>query len=308
MTPGTAEFIRRKKPSKRKSVFIASFLAPAVLLYTVFVIVPLLQAAVISLQRWKGVSAHRKFVGLENYAKLFGDDTLRMALGNAAWLLVFALFAVFVGGLAAAHALNAPGRAARTVRGLVLFPQVVSLVAVAVLWSRLLDPRPEQGLVNGALKLVGVKGPTWLGDPHTALPAVAATFVWHALGFYVLLFLAGIKGIDGETMEAAELDGSTGLHRLRTITWPLLWSVKRVATVYLVINVLNVFALVMLMTNGGEPDRHTEMPLVYLYQSAFENSQFGYATAIAVVDFVLAMLLSGLVMLAYRRNPTEARS
>lgn len=293
---------------RKKTGFVVSFLAPAVLVYAAFVIYPLIQAAVISLQRWKGVSSHRKFVGLENYAKLFGDETLRMALGNAAWLLVFALVAVFAGGLGAAHALNHSSRAARTVRGLVLFPQVVSLVAVAVLWSRLLDPRPEQGLVNGALKLVGIKGPTWLGDPHTALPAIAATFVWHALGFYVLLFLAGIKGIAGETIEAAELDGSTGLHRLRKITWPLLWSVKRVATVYLVINVLNVFALVMLMTNGGEPDRHTEMPLVYLYQAAFENSQFGYATAIAVVDFVLAMVLSGLVMLAYRRNPVESRA
>ena len=132
--------------------------------------------------------------------------------------------------------------------------------------------------------------------------------MWHALGFYVLLFLAGIKGIDGETMEAAALDGSTGLHRLRTVTWPLLWSVKRVAAVYLVINVLNVFALVMLMTNGGEPDRHTAMPLTYLYQSAFENSQFGYATAIAVVDFALAMILTGLVLAATRRDPTAARA
>lgn len=291
-----------------KTAFVVSFLAPAVTIYAVFVLFPLFQAAFISLERWKGVSSRRKFVGLENYGKLLHDDNLRIALGNAAWMLVAALVAVFVGGLAAAHALNHPGRAARTVRGLILFPQVISVVAVAVLWSFLFDPRPETGLVNGALKAVGVKGPAWLGDPHTALPAVAATFVWHALGFYVLLFLAGIKGIDGETMEAAALDGSTGLHRLRTVTWPLLWSVKRVATVYLVINVLNVFALVLLMTNGGEPDRHTSMPLVYLYQSAFENSQFGYATAIAVVDFALAMVLSGLVMAAYRRNPTEARA
>ena len=277
-------------------------------MYAVFVVYPLVQAAVLSLYRWKGVSARRKFVGIENYAKLIHDKALLGSLGNALWLLVFSLFAVFVGGLAAAHALNHPGRLTRTVRGLILFPQVVSIVAVAVMWAFMFDPRPEVGLVNGALRLVGIKGPTWLGDPHTALPAVAMTFVWHALGFYVLLFLAGIRGIDGSTMEAAELDGSTGLHRLRTITWPLLWSVKRVATIYLVINVLNVFALVLLMTNGGEPDRHTEMPLTYLYEAAFENSLFGYGTAIAVVDFILAMGLSLLVMAIYRRNPTEART
>lgn len=292
---------------RRKTGFLVSFLAPAVLLYAAFVVYPLLQAVAISLYRWKGVSARKRFVGLENFGKLIHDDALRQSLGNAAWLLAFSLVAVFVGGLTAAHALNHKGRVARTVRGLILFPQVVSIVAVAVMWEFMLHPDPNMGLVNGALALVGVKGRAWLGESATALPAVAVAFVWHALGFYVLLFLAGIKGIDGETMEAAELDGSTGLHRLRTITWPLLWSVKRIATTYLVINVMNVFALVVLMTNGGNPDRHTEMPLTYLYESAFENSQFGYATALAVVDFVIAMALSLVVMAVYRRNPVEAR-
>lgn len=293
--------------ARGKTAFVVSFLGPAVVLYAVFVVYPLLQAIAISLYRWKGVSARRRFVGLENYAKLIEDDAFKQSLGNAAWMLVFSLVAVFVGGLAAAHALNHKGRVARTVRGLILFPQVVSIVAIAVLWEFMLHPDPKMGLVNGSLALVGVKGHAWLGETGTALPAVAAAFVWHALGFYVLLFLAGIKGIDGETMEAAELDGSTGLHRLRTITWPLLWSVKRIATTYLVINVMNVFALVVLMTNGGNPDRHTEMPLTYLYEQAFENSQFGYATSLAVVDLVLAMALSLLVMAVYRRNPVEAR-
>ena len=294
--------------SRGRAGFALAFLAPAVAIYAVFVVVPLLQAAAISLYRWKGVSAKRRFVGLDNFGRLLHDDAMRQSLGNALWLLVFALVAVFVGGLAAAHALNRPGRIARTVRGLVLFPQVVSIVAVAVLWQFMLHPDPGLGLVNGTLAALGLKGRPWLGESATALPSVAVAFVWHALGFYVLLFLAGIKGIAQETMEAAELDGSTGLHRLRTITWPLLWSVKRIAATYLVINVLNVFALVLLMTNGGQPDRHTEMPLTYLYEQAFDNSQFGLATAIAMVDFALAMLLSLLVMAAYRRNPAEARS
>lgn len=297
----------RRPLDRGRTVFAASFLAPAVLIYAVFVLVPLLQAVQLSLYRWRGVSAKRTFVGLENFKKLIHDDALLQSLHNAFWLLVIALGAVFVGGLTAAHALNRPGKAARTVRGLILFPQVVSIVAVAVLWEFLLHPDPGVGLVNGSLALLGIKARPWLGETATALPATAVTFVWHALGFYVLLFLAGIKGIASETMEAAELDGSTGLHRLRTITWPLLWSVKRIATIYLVINVLNVFALVLLLTSGG-PDRHTEMPLTYLYEQAFTNSQFGYATSIAVVDFVLAMVLSLLVMAIYRRNPTEARA
>jgi N-acetylglucosamine transport system permease protein len=296
---------RRRDPSR--TAFIVSFLAPAVAVYAIFVVVPLLQALQISLYRWRGVSVKRTFVGLENFGKLLHDDSLLRSLHNALWLLVFAFLAVFAGGIAAAHALNRPGRLSRTVRGLVLFPQVVSVVAVAVLWEFLLRSDATVGLVNGLLALVGIHGRVWLGESSTALPSVGVVFVWQALGFYVLLFLAGIKGIAAETMEAAELDGSTGLHRLRTITWPLLWSVKRIAAIYLVINVLNVFALVLLLTNGG-PDRHTEMPLTYLYEQAFTNSEFGYATSIAVVDFALAMLLSLLVMVVYRRNPTEART
>lgn len=292
--------------ARGRTGFVVAFLSPAVLLYAVFVVYPLLQAVAISLYRWKGVSAHRKFVGLENFRKLVADEALRQSLGNAAWLLVVALVAVFVGGLAAAHALNHRGKAARTVRGLILFPQMVSIVAVAVLWEFVFHSE-SMGLANGLLALFHANPLNWLGDSKLALPAVSVTFVWHALGFYILLFLAGIKGIESETMEAAELDGSTGLHRLRTITWPLLWSAKRIATVYLVINVMNVFALVILMTNGGNPDRHTEMPLTYLYEQAFENNQFGYATSIAVVDLILAMALSLVVMAAYRRNPVEAR-
>ena len=296
----------RPHSRRAKTGFIVSFLGPAVVLYAVFVIYPLLQALAISLYRWKGVSARKHFVGLENFGKLIHDDALLQSLGNAAWLLVFSLVTVFVGGLAAAHALNGNSRATRTVRGLILFPQIVSIVAVAVLWEFIFHSE-SMGLANGLLALVGQKSHNWLGESGSALPSVSIAFVWHALGFYILLFLAGIKGIESETMEAAELDGSTGLHRLRKITWPLLWSVKKIATTYLVINVMNVFALVILMTNGGNPDRHTEMPLTYLYEQAFDNSQFGYATSLAVVDFVLAMVLSLIVMAVYRRNPVEGR-
>src|SRR5579885_3787212 len=100
-----------------------------------------------------------------------------------------------------------------------------------------------------------------------------------------------MKGIPGEVIEAAELDGSTGFHKFRKITWPMLYSVKRVAAVYVVVNVMNVFALVFLMTQGG-PDRHTEVMLTYLYEQAFTDSQFGYAAALAVANFIIAMILS----------------
>lgn len=195
----------------------------------------------------------------------------------------------------------------RATRAVVLFPQVISLVVVAILWMFMYNP--SFGLVNSGLTLIGLPSLThaWLGESATALPAVTLAFVWYAVGFYVMLFAAGMKGIPAEVIEAADLDGSHGFHKFRTIVWPMLWSVKRVAAVYVVVNVMNVFALVFLMTQGG-PDRHTEVMLTYLYEQAFANSQFGYATALATANFVVAMVLSGLIMFWLRRDPQEVRS
>ena len=183
-----------------------------------------------------------------------------------------------------------------------LFPQVISLVAVAILWMFMYNP--SYGLVTGALKSLGAGD--WaqniLGSPTAALPAVTIAFLWYAVGFYIMLFSTGLRGIPAEIMEAAELDGSHGLHRFKTITWPMLWSVKRTAAIYIVINVMNVFALVFLMTQGG-PDRATEVMLTNLYQQAFVFSEFGYATALAVANFVVAMGLAVILMFVFRKSP-----
>jgi N-acetylglucosamine transport system permease protein len=286
--------------------FIVSFLSPAVLVYAGFVLLPLVQAFQLSLYRWRGVSQNRKFIGLENYGKLIHDDVFYKALEHNLWLLIVGGGAIFVLGLAIASAMQKESPLVKATRAVVLFPQVISLVVVAILWMFMYNP--EFGLVNSTLnighlpKLVHA----WLGESSTALPAVTVAFLWYTVGFYVMLFAAGMKGIPEEVIEAAELDGSRGFHKFRTITWPMLWSVKRVAAVYVVVNVMNVFALVFLMTQGG-PDRHTEVMLTYLYEQAFSNSQFGYAAALAVANFIVAMLLSLAILAWFRKDPQEAR-
>ena len=287
-----------------RNLFIASFLAPAVLIYSVFVVWPLLQSFRLSAFRWRGVSAKQTFVGADNYRKLADDGVFWTALKNNLWLLVVCGVLLVVLGLLIAHAMQSSGRVSRLLRSVYLFPQVISLVVVSILWMFMLNP--SFGLVNGSLKAMGVEGRTWLGDPATALPSVGAAFLWYALGFYVMLFAAGLRSIPQEVVEAAELDGSQGMHRFRKITWPMLWSIKRIALAYIAINVMNVFALVYLMTQGG-PDRRTEVMLTYLYQQAFQNSEFGYATALAVASFAVSMALALLVLGLYRRNPMEAR-
>jgi N-acetylglucosamine transport system permease protein len=290
-----------------RTAFIVCYLAPAALFYGAFVVWPLLDSFIVSLYRWKGLSQNRTYVGLENYRRLLEDDVFWRALKNNLWLLLFGMAAIFVLGLLLAHALNGGGRIAKALRSVVLFPQVISLVAVAILWMFMYNP--SYGLVTTMLK--GAGAGEWagkiLGSSESALPAVGIAFLWYALGFYIMLFAVGLSGIPDDVLEAAELDGSHGFHRFRTVSWPMLWSVKRTAAIYVVINVMNVFALVWLMTQGG-PDRATEVMLTYLYQQGFTNYQFGYATTLAVANFFIAMLLAAILMWVFRKNPEEARA
>jgi N-acetylglucosamine transport system permease protein len=283
--------------------FIALFLAPACVIYGGFVLWPLLQALQFSMYRWRGVSAKKKFIGVDNFVELGQDGVFWQAIRNNIFLLLGAGFFVVVIGLILAHATSEKSRSARNLRGVMLFPQVISLVAVATMWQFILNP---EGLLNAGLRAVGLKGmaKTWLGNPLFALPAIGLAFVWFAAGFYGLLFSAGIRQIPEEVNEAAELDGSKGWHRFSRITWPLIWSVRRTALTYLVINIMNTFALVLLMTQGG-PDRASESLLTYIYEQAFKNSKFGYATSISIAAFALTLVLSGGLMFIMRRDPTE---
>jgi ABC-type sugar transport system permease subunit len=288
-----------------RGLFIVAFLSPAVLLYGLFVVWPLIQSFVLSLYRWKGISQKKTFVGTDNFERLWNDEVFWRSLKNNLWMLLAGAVTVFILGLLVAHAMQGGGRLAKGLRSIVLFPQVISLVAVAILWAFMYNP--SYGLVTMGLQSVGIE---WkegiLGSPSAALPAVTVAFLWYAVGFYIMLFSTGLKAIPAEVMEAAELDGSRGMHRFRWITWPMLWSVKRTAAVYIVINVMNVFALVWLMTQGG-PDRATEVMLTNLYQQAFVFSEFGYATALAVANFVVAMSLAAVLMFVFRKSPEEAR-
>lgn len=288
--------------------FIATFLGPAVALYALFVVWPLGQAFVTSLYRWRGVSGKRTFVGLQNFDRLSEDAVFWQALKNNLWLLVVGGLAILALAVALAVAMDRAGKTARFLRGIYLFPQVVSLVVVAILWQFLYNP--SFGLIKAGFAGIGAKSlseQVWLGDPRTALPAVGVAFAWYVLGFYIMLFATGLKQIPQEVNEACALDGAHGLTKFRYVTWPMLWPVKRIAVTYMVINVMNIFALVFLMTKG-QPDRKTEVMLTYLYEQAFTNGQFGYATALAVVNFVVAMALSLLLMWLFRRNPEAARA
>jgi ABC-type sugar transport system permease subunit len=289
----------RARTSRRRRVdwgaagFVAALLAPGLLLYGLLVLWPMAQSFWVALHRWRGVSGNMVFVGLENFAALARDEQFHAALGHNVLFFLMAAAGVLALSLFFANALAAPGRRWTTelFRALFLFPNVVSIVAVSTLWMFLYNP--QWGLVNSALRALRLMDPAgafpWLANPATVLPSVALAYIWYVLGFYILLFRAGIQGISTEVREAAEIDGATPSRQFWLVTLPLLNDILRLAVIYLVINSMNVFALVWIMAPPDSTARATEVSLTYLYQMGFREFQFGYSTAIGAVNFLIVM-------------------
>lgn len=291
---------------KEKYLTIAAFLGPAAILYAVFFLFPMAQAFYIAMFQWRGFSLNRKFVWLDNFRRLlFDDPVFWMALKHNVTFLVAALLVIIPVALFIAVALSRKVRGAGGYRAVYLFPNMISVVAVAVLWSFVYHPR--LGILNAFLKLVGLEqfsSMGWLGDPGAALNSLIATTIWYSMGFYIVLFLAGVQSIPQTFYEAAWIDGANNWQSFRHVTLPLVWEVLRMAIVYLIIHTLNIFGLVFIMTDGG-PNNHTEVMLSYLYRLAFEESNFGYATALGVVAFLIIFIISLTSIRLMRREVVE---
>jgi multiple sugar transport system permease protein len=213
-----------------------------------------------------------------------------LTLKRTAYYVVLTLPVGLALALAIALALHGKWFKGRSfARALYFLPNVTSLAAVAFVWQWLLNP--EYGLFNAALKGMGLPTLGWLSDPVLAMPSVAGVSIWQGLGFTVLIYLSGLRGIPEEVYEAAKLDGASSWPTFRHITWPLLTPTTMFLTIMGVIGGFQVFQSVYIMTGGGPLDS-TRVYLFYLWQTAFQNLEFGYASALAVLLFGLVMLLT----------------
>ena len=292
--------------NRGRTTFICLMLAPAVLLYGGLVLWPMLQAFYLSLFNWSGLSDIRTFVGFQNYRLLLSEQPphFKRFLGHNLQFLIVTVAVVLPLALFFAANLTRRTKGSSFYRAVYLFPNVISVVAVASLWFFIYDR--DLGLLNAFLELIGLSGlaRTWLGDPSTALYAIIATSIWAGLGFYILLFNAGVQNIPEYFNEAAELDGATGLQRFRHVTLPLIWEVFKLGFLYLVIHCINLFGLVYVL-NLNQPNSDTDVILTYLYQKAFAESDFGYAAAIAAVGFVIILITVLLSLRLLKRETVE---
>jgi raffinose/stachyose/melibiose transport system permease protein len=280
------------RPGGRGTAFtVAVFLAPAVLLYLLFLVYPILQAGYFSLYRWNGFGPATEFVGLNNYVRVLTDIVFLRSVAHA--LAIVALSIVvqlpLSLGLALLVGRNLPGRA--FFRALFFLPYVLSEVMTAIIWASLYNPDPEYGLLNALLTSFGFKAQAWLGNPSTVLLAVFVALTWKYFGLHMLLYLAGLQNIPREVEEAAEIDGASRGQTLAFITLPLLGSTIRL-TIYLsVLGSLQQFGLVWVMSQGG-PVHASEMLATYLYHASFVQFAFGYGSAVALVMLLMCLVFS----------------
>ncbi|MDQ6637887.1 MAG: sugar ABC transporter permease [Candidatus Dormibacteraeota bacterium] len=273
-----------------------AFSAPYLILFLVFLALPILASLVLSFTDFSlgdlTAPLGAPFIGLQNYAKLFSDDNFRQAALNTAYFTVVGLIATTVLGLVAALGLNrALGRLRSVFRVGYYLPTVTSIVAIAVIWRFLLDP--NFGLINGALKQIGISGPNWLGNPTLAMPCIIAMAVWRNLGNVMVLFLAGLQGIPEDVYEAARIDGATPWRELLRITLPMLRPTLLFVAVITSIGYLQLFEEPFIMTQGG-PLNKTLSVSMYMYREGFSYFHLGYASSIGYVLFVVIAAVTAL--------------
>jgi multiple sugar transport system permease protein len=248
---------------------------------------PAINSFYFSLTRWNGAGAP-EFVGLTNFRDLTSDEILRTALkNNVIWAIGFGAFSVAL-GLALAVTLNRSRRGVGIYRSAIYLPMVFSLAVTGMFWRVLYEPN---GAINSALGALGLGAMErqWLADPDTALYAVLIAAVWRQVGYVMVLYLAGLKGCDPLLDDAAAVDGANAWQRFWHITMPQLRGVNTVVFAVTVIDALRTFDIVWAMTRGG-PYNSSQLLSTYMFQQAFTNVNLGYASAIAVVIFALAIV------------------
>jgi multiple sugar transport system permease protein len=271
-----------------------SFAAPFVILFGVFLALPILAAFLLSFTSFglrdipNPVGA--SVVGLDNYAKLLSDAKFWKSLGNTVYFVVVGVPLTLVLGLVVANALSRGITRFRTAfRVGYYLPVITSIVAIAVVWRFLLNP--DVGLINLLLAKIGINGPAWLASPALAMPAIIAMAVWRNLGFAMVVFVAGMQAIPAMLYEAASIDGAGRWQSFRFVTLPMLRPTILFMLVITTIGYLQLFEEPFVMTNGGPLDATLSVTM-YMYQQGFTFFHQGYASAIAYVLFVIVAFVA----------------
>jgi ABC-type sugar transport system permease subunit len=299
---GTAPPPARRPRSKlrlRNTLIGWSFILPNFIGFGVLTLVPIVILFYMAFTNWN-VFGKADFVGLANFTRLIGDGSFRTSVVNTLYYSVMHIPLTIVVSLGLALLLNNKLRGVAFFRTAAFFPYITSIVAIAVVWNLLFSP--QYGPINEFLKFIGIQHPPgWLTSPEWAMPAVVIVSTWRDMGYYMILFLAGLQTVPRELHEAARMDGANTWQRFTNVTLPSLRPTMFFVTVMLTINSFKIFDLILVMTDGG-PGQSTLVMSQFIYRKGFEESQFGYASAAAVALFFMCIIVTIIQFLWNKRG------
>lgn len=280
---------RRSKMRLRNTIVGWSFILPNFLGFGLLTLVPILILFYMAFTNWN-VFGRADWVGLQNFERLLSDGSFRIAFLNTLYYAALHIPLTIVVALGLALLLNNKLRGVAFFRTAAFFPYITSIVAIAVVWNLLFSP--DYGPINEMLRFIGIQNPPgWLTSPEWAMPAVVIVGTWRDMGYYMILFLAGLQTVPRELHEAARVDGANVWERFVNVTLPCLRPTMFFVTVMLTINSFKIFDLILVMTDGG-PGQSTLVLSQFIFRKGFEESQFGYASAAAVALFFLCITVT----------------
>jgi raffinose/stachyose/melibiose transport system permease protein len=256
------------------------FLLPALLIFGMFFYLPFLQSIYYSFTEWNALKPPR-FIGFDNYVNLLKDHRMKDGFFNTMKMVAFGVIVQNTLALFLAVMLNKPFRTKAFLRTSLYLPIVISLVVTSIIWGQLLN---YEGLFNGILIRLGLESiiQDWLGTVQTSFPTIILLTQWQGIGYCAIIYLAGLQSIPNDIYEAAEIEGAKGFTLFRTITLPMLMTTVSVVLFLIVVGGLRLFELPYILTNGG-PGTSSYTLFLAVYNAAFQNTQYGYATAASIV-------------------------
>ncbi|WP_309128143.1 sugar ABC transporter permease [Microbacterium sp.] len=295
---------RERSAASRIRIGLPGFLmaAPAVIVFLLMFVIPMILAGVLSFTNWTGYSLNFDFVGWENYAKAFRNPRSASAAVFTGIIALVGTVLCNVVGLALAALISGPGRANTILRTIFFYPYVISALIIGFIWSAMLAP---SGAVNGILASVGLPAMPFLTDPNFAKASIIFTIVWSHFGFNMILFLAGIKSVPSEYYEAATVDGASRWQQFRSITVPLIAPVFTVNIVLTLVGLLKVYDVVLSLTDGG-PAGSTQTIVYQILKDSFADSALGFGAAQSIVLLIVTAVIGLGVTLLRRRAEQKA--
>lgn len=287
--------------SKKRNMI--GLMIPTLAVYSIFIILPIIIAVYYSFTKYSGIGKP-KFNGITNYIRLFHDKVFWVSFRNTMIMFVLAFVLLMVVSFAIALLLNNKLKGVNFSKALIFSPAIIAPIIVGIIWVYILDP--NVGIINGILDAIHLPGlkQKWIGGAVLSPYSIAIIYFWQQLGYLVTIFIAGLKMISDDVLEAASIDGASGWQRVRYVIIPMMKTTISTVAVLIITGVFKIFEIVQ-QTTGGGPNHLSETLVTYSYSTTFTSGDYGYGMSLATITFAISLAITGIYQLVTKEREKE---